>query len=388
MAVNSNYRMPAGFGVACLSLALLTHVARSALPPTAAKPIPVATVAPAEFLPALPGYRFSFPRDHSSHAAFKSEWWYYTGHLEVPGGRRFGYQLTFFRTGVTRKPGGPSRWHVRDLNMAHFAVADEANRRLWYHERLQRPGLGLADARTDRYLVFNGTWEARLAGGVHHLKARSGELAIDLQLRPLKPPVVHGSDGISRKGDCSGCASHYYSLTRLYTAGVLQAGNESWPTRGISWMDHEFGSNQLSEEQVGWDWYSLQMDDGTELMLYHLRRRDGRPVAESSGTYVRADGSWNHLPLQAFAIEPVSRWHSPQTGARYPMSWWVRVPGERLDLTVTPAFEDQELVTTQSTGVTYWEGSVHISGTRAGKPVKGLGYVEMTGYDSRFRPRI
>jgi predicted secreted hydrolase len=344
-------------------------------------------VAAATFQQALPGYHFNFPRDHASHNAYKTEWWYYTGHLEGPNSRRFGFELTFFRFGLDRpspRPEPTSRWRFNDLHLSHFALTDEQTGRFRFFDRLMRPGMGLGVAREDRYEVRTGSWLARLLpDGRHHLRARDGHIALDLVMKPLKAPVIHGHDGVSRKADCEGCASHYYSLTRLETSGIVTLGAERLPVHGQSWMDHEFGSNQLTKDQTGWDWFSLQLKDGSELMLYRLRKQGDQVEKASSGTFVRKDGSWTHLPLSAWKIEPTGSWKSPHTQGTYPMGWHVTVPAEKLDLTVTPVMNDQELVTQGATATTYWEGAVKISGNR-----EGLGYVEMTGYAPTSRPDL
>lgn len=343
------------------------------------------------FVPARPGWQYVFPRDHAAHPAFKTEWWYYTGHLNARDGRRFGYQLTFFRVGVP--PGAPlgaraSRWRAADVHLAHFAITDVGREAFAFHERLQRGGVGLAWALPERYEVVNGSWTARLDGATHRLTARGGGEALDLALTSLKPPVIHGHGGVSRKSACPTCTSHYYSLTRMRTRGTLTVGQAPVAVEGLSWMDHEFGSNQLGEGLAGWDWFSLQLADGSELMLYHLRKEDGSPVGESSGTFVRPDGTWTHLPLDAFSIAPSDAWTSPHTRARYPMGWQVTVPRERLALTIAPVLEDQELRTGESTNETYWEGAATVTGTRGGRAVKGNGYVELTGYAGSFKAHL
>ncbi|MEB3220753.1 MAG: lipocalin-like domain-containing protein [Candidatus Sericytochromatia bacterium] len=343
------------------------------------------------FRPALPGYSYAFPRDHAAHPAFRTEWWYYTGHLATASGRAFGYQLTFFRVGTA--PGlslgvKASPWRSDGVLLAHFAVSDLDAAHFGTAERLQRGGVGLAGAGAAAYDVFVGGWRAWLEGGSHRLTARDARQAIDLTLTPRKPIVIHGRNGVSRKSDCPTCASHYYSLTRLETRGTLALGGENLPVTGTSWMDHEFGSNQLGRREAGWDWFSLQLSDGSELMLYQLRRTDGTPVPQSSGTWVPPVGPPRHLPLAAFDVRPTARWKSPTSGADYPMAWTLRVPGEDLSLTVTPSFERQEWQTPGSTGETYWEGSVKAAGTRGGKPVTAAGYVELTGYARRFAAPI
>lgn len=361
------------------------------LPSGVALAVALQAVTPAafSFTDAVPGYVFTFPADHASHPAYQSEWWYYTGHLDAASGETFGYQLTFFRVGFPPRAAGgrpASRWRFRDLVLAHFAVSDEKRREFRYFERLGRAALGLADARTDRYEVFTGGWQAGLVGNAHRLTARSGGVAIDLTLIPRKPPVVHGQRGVSQKADCAGCSSHYYSLTRLATRGTLERDGVRLAVTGTSWMDHEFGAGKLAPGMPGWDWYSVHLSDDTELMLYHLRGADGLPVPASSGTFVRADGTWRHLPREAFRVTAMGAWPSPHSKAIYPMGWAIEVPVEDLTLTLKPAFSAQELDTTASTGVTYWEGSMSAEGHRSGAPITGRGYVELTGYAAESRP--
>ncbi|HYB72564.1 MAG TPA: lipocalin-like domain-containing protein [Candidatus Sulfotelmatobacter sp.] len=341
-----------------------------------------------EYRRAAPGYRYAFPRDHGAHPDFRTEWWYYTGHLAAEDGRRFGYQLTFFRSGVEQRGANPSRWAARNLYLAHFAVSDVKKGKLHLGERLGREGLGEAGADAAGLEVRIGDWEAVGEGTGQRLRAREGAFAIELRLELVKPPVINGENGISQKAEGAGYASHYYSITRLKTAGTLTADGRSLMVTGQSWMDHEFGSSQLREYQVGWDWFSLQLDNQAELMLYQLRHRDGKTDPYSSGTLVHPDGRAEHLRREDFAIEVLEAWKSPHSGGAYPMRWRVRVPKAGIDVTVTPAFPDQELVTAKSTRVTYWEGTSRVEGTMAGRPVRGDAYVEMTGYAHPFQKRI
>lgn len=338
------------------------------------------------FRQALPGYRFAFPRDHASHPDFKTEWWYYSGHLQTEDGQRFGYQLTFFRVGVDPALRGDSRsrWAVRDLHLAHFALSDLTHRRFQYWERRSRGALDSAGALTKEFKVWNGLWEASGDEKVHHLTASVEGYAIDLTLTLTKPPAIHGSHGVSQKAAGPGRASHYYSLTRMTTDGTLTVAGKRQTVTGSSWMDHEFGSNQLTASQVGWDWFAIQLEDGVELMLYQLRLTDGRSDPHSSGSLIQPDGQVEHLPLSAFELTPQEIWQSPKSGGRYPIRWRIRVPSRRLDLSVRAAFPDQELDTRGSTLVTYWEGSVAISGTADGRSIAGQGYLEMTGYTAPF----
>jgi len=326
------------------------------------------------------GYQYEFPRDHASHEDYGIEWWYYTGNLQAKDGRRFGYQLTFFRVGVARQPVNPSRWAVRNLYMTHLAISDIQRQQFHSFERINRAGIGWAGAATDEYRVWNEDWSARLDGHEHVLSASDGDYKIDLRLGQALPAVIHGENGISQKGPSPGNASHYYSLTRLQTAGRLTVGGESFEVTGLSWMDHEFGTSFLEEEEAGWDWFSIQLDDDRELMLFEIRRGDGQIDPRSSGTLIDRDGRATHIRFGEFALASSDVWRSPASQAEYPTAWTIDLPAYHLKLTARAAFADQELRTTESTGVTYWEGSINIEGAADGKPVSGRGYLEMTGY--------
>jgi predicted secreted hydrolase len=336
---------------------------------------------------AIPGRSFVFPRDHAAHKEFKTEWWYYTGHLFGSNGERFGYQLTFFRSGLRDliEKGSPAG--VENLILAHFALSDEVQKKFVYFERIRREGK-MAGADDARYHVWIDGWQAGLNGRVHHLSARQGPFGIDLQLNSSLPPVVHGQNGVSQKSSGLGKASHYYSLTRMETTGELRVRGEPVKVRGLSWMDHEFGSNQLADDQMGWDWFSIQLRQGTDLMLFQIRKKDGSIEPESSGTLVSGDGSVEHLRLADFDLQSTGKWKSGKSGAVYPMGWRLSVPRAGLELELKPSFPEQELDTRKSTRVVYWEGSVQVRGNQRGKRVEGFGYVEMTGYARAFDRKI
>ncbi len=339
-----------------------------------------------QYQSALPGYTYHFPQDHASHPSYKTEWWYYTGHLKTAQGKRYGYELTFFRVGSDAKqvqPKSTNPWNTNNLYAAHFALSDENNRQFHYSEKLNRAGLNVAGARTDTYYTWNELWSVEQLGDKMLLRADSpdGKQDIHLLLSSEKAPVIHGLNGVSQKASCKGCASHYYSLTRLKTEGVLFLDGKATPVTGLSWMDHEFGSNQLAANQKGWDWFSVQFNDNTELMLYLLRQDNGAIDPNSSGTWVDLNGESHHLTLNDFTVKTTGQsWTSPATKGKYPMGWQVSVPSQRLNFSVTPAFQNQELFTKGSTGVAYWEGSAIAQGSRYGKPITGQAYVEMTGY--------
>ena len=332
---------------------------------------------------AAPGYDWAFPRDHGSHPAYRIEWWYYTGNLEAAGGRRFGYQVTFFRVGVDPAPENPSRWAVRDLFMAHLALTDIAGRRHLTAERLDRGSLGWAGARTGTLDVWNGDWRAALSGEHHRLEAREGDFGLELLLEPARDAIRHGLDGFSRKGAAAGNASHYYSITRMPTTGRVLLDGEWLEVAGSSWMDHEFGTSFLEPGQVGWDWFSVQLDDGSDLMVFQLRRADGQPDENSAGTWIDRGGEPLTLARDAVRLLPGRRWSSPASGAAYPVEWRIELPARRVRLDVVAALDAQELHTDASTGVTYWEGAIDVRGQIGDRPVSGRGYLEMTGYAGR-----
>ena len=378
-AVRLTERHPLRFVLAAFVLAVLG--ADVGAVPESASPAP-------EFRPALPGYQFRFPRDHGTHDDFQTEWWYYTGHLKARDGRTFGYQVTFFRRAAAHAAArNPSRWALRHIYFAHFAVTDESGRRFRFSEKISRAGIGKAGAQAGRLAVWIDDWGAEAEEETHGIRASDGGMALRLRLAPEKPPVIHGAEGISRKGEAPGEASHYYSFSRMQTDGTLTLDGTTVPVTGESWMDHEFGSNQLGEAQIGWDWFSLQMADRTELMIYRIRRRDGSIDAASGGTWIRTDGSSIPLAREAIAVTALDHWRSPQSGALYPARWRISVPSLGLAVEVTPTIPDQELVTRASTQVTYWEGSVTVQGEREGRSVTGAGYAELTGYAAPLRGR-
>lgn len=345
------------------------------------------------FVPAQEGYRYTFPRDHGSHDDFRTEWWYYTGNLVSNDGRPFGYQLTFFRRSIPQEQVKtlPSRWSITQLYLAHFAVSDLKNGRFHVFEKLSRAGVGKAGAEAERLHVWIDRWRAQSFQAdmaSQTLQASDDDLEIDLTVVPEKAPVIHGKGGVSRKGAAVGQASHYYSLTRLATSGRISLGNESFNVTGTSWMDHEFGSADLGKDLVGWDWFSIQLADHTELMLYRMRRSDGSPDPVSSGTFIEQDGRVQHLTLGEFMLDPITTWTSPASKARYPSTWRLSIPSKGLSLALIPRMAEQELTTNRSTQVIYWEGAIEASGTVGGKPIAGRGYMELTGYAERFSKKL
>jgi predicted secreted hydrolase len=360
---------------AALLLSLLASVPFA--PPSAAQ----------GFRSAEPGYEFSFPRDHGSHPEYRTEWWYYTGHLRTSSGKRYGFEVTFFRVGIAAPaaPGaatGGSRWDLRHLMPAHFAITDVNGKSFRYYEKLNRASPFTADAALGRLEVFNEGWRATTnADGSWRLIAAEGKDSLDLTLRARKPPAIQGENGISVKAEAAGYASHYYSMTRLEVSGTVNGERCS----GQAWMDHEFGSSALRENQQGWDWFSIQLDNEAEVMLYVIRRKDGTPDVTSAGSLIASDGRVIHINRAQMKVTPLGQWKSKKSGATYPMGWRVELPSFGIRLTLQPLLRDQELITRGSTAVTYWEGAVDVDGSFGGVAVSGEGYVEMTGYDRAFK---
>jgi predicted secreted hydrolase len=334
------------------------------------------------FKPLDPSQKISFPKDDGAHEDSRVEWWYVTGQLDTASGKRLGYQLTFFRIGVADDASPRvSAFAARDLHLAHFARTDVTGGKAGtfrFAERLHRDGPGAAYARTGRLGVANEDWRLEELGGKLVLFARDGGDELSLVLTPEKAPVLHGPNGISRKGPEPEAISRYVSRTRLDSAGWWTTGGASEAVTGLSWFDHEWGSGSIGRETQGWDWFALHLHDGRDLMLYRLRGAAGSGTPFSSGTLVERDGTSVPLGAADFTIEETARWKSARSGATYPARWTLRVPKAGPALDVVPLFPDQELVTEKSTRVTYWEGACDVK-TLAGAPA-GRAYVEMTGY--------
>ncbi len=352
-----------------------------------------------EFKRALPGKVFSFPQDHFSHPEFKTEWWYYSGHLQsqAQDKKPYGYQLTFFRSALRGETKNQkSKWSIQNLYFAHLALTDESKKKFEYREKISRGSLGEAGALTYKkearpFRVWIEDWSAELKGlGMreHLLKGGNADFGIELTLVPEKNPVIHGQNGISQKAECEGCASHYYSISRLKTEGKMFLRGKEFPAQGISWMDHEFGSSQLREYQVGWDWFSIQLDNQVEFMFYQIRHKDGKIDPYSSGTIIFLDGRYQHLSKEQFQIEVLDQWKSRKSGATYPSKWRIKLPSHHIELSLASTVNDQELITKESTRVTYWEGSIKVGGKYRGNPIKGVGYVELTGYSKSLSGKI
>jgi predicted secreted hydrolase len=348
--------------------------------------------------PADPAHRWELPRDHHAHPDHRNEWWYFTGTLAVVDdpARRLGYQLTFFRAGLSPEPPAlDSAWAASQAVMGHAAVTELRSGKHVFSEVLWRaaPLLGGFGAPADPVLAWArapagtpGRWTLRLEDGAFRLAMRDDArgIALDLVARPSKPLVLQGPNGYSRKAAEEGYASLYASYTRLATEGTVTVGGETLRVRGESWMDQEVGSSQLAPAQVGWDWFSLRLADGRDLMLYVLRRADGS-VDWRNGTLVAPGGASRVLAPEEWSVSALSTWRSPR-GVTYPARWRIEVPGEGLRLVAAPEVAGAENRSALAGGISYWEGPVRLTG--ADGRAAGEGYVELTGYGEGTRPPL
>jgi len=350
---------------------------------------------------------FVFPEDHGPHPDYRTEWWYVTGSLEGEDGQLLGYQFTLFRSAIAPQPRDTrSAWGTNQIYLGHVAVTDAATGRHIHSERFARGAGGLAGAQVSPFRVWLEGWELASAaypswgsgapppmsgaippaggapGDSHdaifplRLRAADVELELDLRLEPGKGMVLQGDRGYSRKGSRPGNASYYYSYPRMPTTGTLRAGERTYRVTGSSWMDREWSTSALEAGHTGWDWFALQLDSGSELMIYQLRWSDGLADPLSKGILVRPDGSTRLLASGDWTLEVLDQWTSPVDGAVYPAGWRIRIPSEALDFQVTPLVEDQEM----NVIIRYWEGAVAVAGREGGRPLSGRGYVELTGY--------
>jgi predicted secreted hydrolase len=368
---------------------LLLASCAPATSPSASVEVPelqaIGSTVPAGFSVADGSRPLSFPNDFGAHEDFRTEWWYYTGNLATPDGRPFGFELTIFRVGLlppTAEVPTTSKWYGRSIYFAHFALSDIQADQFHAFERYSRPGPGLAGAQPDPYKVWLEDWNiTQQSPGVYRLQAEQDGIQIDLALNDEMGVILHGENGYSRKGKDPGNASYYFSQPRLRTEGTVQVDGKSYQVSGLTWMDHEFSTSVLDPDQIGWDWFSLQLDDGPALMLYQLREKDGKVSDASSGTYVDAQGNAHPIQLSDFKINVKEEWRSPHTQAMYPSAWEIQLNQPDCLLQASPLMADQEV---HFPAVTYWEGAVRFEGTCEGRAVSGKGYIELTGYGGKL----
>ena len=313
-----------------------------------------------------PSQHYEFPRDHFSHPDYRTEWWYYTGNLQAADGHRFGFELTFFRQRLQLSKTMSGTWRPDEIYLAHLALSDLDGRQFYYTERLNRAGPGLAGVNLPKQRIWNGNWWVQWEpGGPQELTAVCGRFTLQLHLTPRKPVAIQTLEA----------AVHYLSFTRIGASGELKLNGRSYRVNGLAWMDHEF-FNEETYWRAGWDWFSIQLDTGEEFMFYNWRTKP----ADSSATYVNREGKVQYLDGASFHLVPVDWWQSSRSGARYPVAWNISVPALGLQLSQRTALKDQELFSTNSISPTYWEGAVTYTGRIHSQPVRGVGYLEMTGY--------
>lgn len=337
----------------------------------------------AEWFRVQPGVQFDFPKDHGSHPDYQTEWWYATGQVSDNDGNEFGYQFTIFRFGINPDSNNEevnlTPYH---LLAGHVAITGINDQKFMKAERIRRAGAGFAEAVESHLHSWIGDWEI-----VHDeddtlsitATDQDNGFSIQLQLDPVKSPTFHGDNGYSQKGDEVGNASAYYSWTRLKTSGQLKIGDITYEVNGTSWFDHEYGSSQLGKGVAGWDWFSIHFDDKSELMLYQLRKEEGGAIPQSSATIVKKNGDVITVNQEDWTLTPLSFWKSEETGANYPIKWQLEIPKHQIDVRIEARVKHTEMVTKESTNVTYWEGPIHTSGTHT-----GTGYMELTGYAEIF----
>jgi predicted secreted hydrolase len=349
-------------------------------------PLSPGEAADAGFAQVLTPRTFRFPQDQGPHPEFRQEWWYVTGNLDGAGGERFGFQLTFFRvalappgTALQAAPDArPSPWRAREIYTAHFALTDVAGGQFHYAQKWSRAALSLAGSQAEPFAVWLDDWSIRAVPGAQaswRLRAATPEYGLSLDLSPLTPPVLNGHAGLSLKSSERGSASYYYSLPRIAAHGELTRNGRTVPVHGLAWLDREWGSGNLGSREVGWDWFGLQLADGTALMFYAMRNADGSRDPASSGTWIERDGQFRELQSTQVQLTEGGRWDSPR-GGRYPQRWHLVIASLGLDLSITPVLASQELGTVPR----YWEGAADVSGTRQGARIDGRGYVELVGY--------
>ncbi len=408
--------------LAAVGFICAAHVAYAAGAPVSDLDVIRGSAATDGFARALAPRTFEFPRDHGPHPEFRHEWWYVTGNLDSADGRRFGFELTIFRVGlapvggvgsgagsagadgsgvasanaggaaprvgtaavgapgVSADAAGASAWRTRQVYAAHFAITDVARGEFKFAEKYSRAALGLAGAQAEPFRVWVDDWvlgsppsSSATSRWTLHASGQGYELILDADL--LGPPVLNGDHGLSRKSAEPGAASYYYSIPRIAVHGKVVRDRVSSDVHGLAWLDREWGSGSLGAKEQGWDWFALQLQDGSALMFYALRNHDGTRDPNSAGTWVDPAGRTQSLSTDQVMIDVSDHWTSPR-GGRYPSRWRVRVPAVGVDVEVRPVLANQEL----GTKPRYWEGAVDLRGVREGHDATGRGYVELVGY--------
>ena len=327
----------------------------------------------------LPPLHMVFPRDHGAHPQRRTEWWYITGQAQA-GDRIFGFQVTFFRSRVDATQSMRSKFAAKQILFAHAAVTDVQGAKLWHDDRIARAGMDIALAAEDDARLRLRDWSLVREGDAWHALVPAAGFALDLRCAATQPALLQGRQGLSRKGPREDQASYYYSLPQLAVAGRLSLQGRDFQVSGKAWMDHEWSDEYLAAEAVGWDWIGMNLDDGSALMGFRIRRKDGSTLWDG-GAFRSAKGELYVASPGETEFRPQRRWTSALSGASYPVEWTVRTPADIY--TVRAVIDNQELDSRNSTGAIYWEGLADLIDSQ-GRRV-GRGYLEMTGYAGRLR---
>ena len=328
---------------------------------------------------ALPPRRMEFPRDHGAHPGLRTEWWYITGQAQA-GDRLFGFQVTFFRSRVDATQDMQSQFAAKQILFAHAAVTDVQGGKLWHDDRIARAGFGIAEAATEDARLRLRDWSLLREGDAWRAVVPASGFALDLRCAATQPVLLQGRQGLSRKGPLDQQASYYYSHPQLAVSGKLSLQGKDFQVTGKAWMDHEWSDEYLASEAVGWDWIGMNLDDGSALMGFRIRRKDGSTLWDG-GAFRSAKGDVYIASPGETEFRPKRKWTSAASNATYPVEWTVRTPADFY--TVRAVVDNQELDSRGSTGAIYWEGLADLldsNGRRVGR-----GYLEMTGYASKLR---
>jgi predicted secreted hydrolase len=344
------------------------------------------------YLSATGPREFVFPDDHGPHPGFRTEWWYYTGNVFTEEGRQFGYQFTIFRSQLNPPDSGEvgtaqgSDWNTDQLYLGHFAISDVEEENHVFDERYSRGAAGLAGAQVEPYEVWLEDWTIERIDTqnsddknfpVRIAATMENGSAINFEITPDKPLTLQGEEGFDKKGPEEGNASYYLSFTRMDTEGTVTLDGREFEVDGQSWMDHEWSTSALDREQEGWDWFSLQLSNGFDLMYYQLRNRDGSVSTFTTGSLIGPNGEKTTITPEDVNLEVRNRWESQHCGANYPTEWVMEIPGQNVRLELATLFDDQEM----DVSVRYYEGTLDVDGTMNGEEISGQGFIEMTGYD-------
>lgn len=322
--------------------------------------------------------QFVFPQDHGSHEGFRNEWWYVTGNVKDADGHRFGFQVTFFRISTAPQDGvgAVTVWDSNQLWMVHVAVSDIDGGQHYHDRRLVRQAAGLAGQQFNPFRIWAEDWsiEGRSDGAFPWtIDLGNKEFHLQLTVSPLKPHMLQGDRGLSQKGKELGNASYYYSFPRLGVAGSIRVNGKKSVVDGLGWLDREWSTSALDDDQVGWDWFSLQFNDHRDLMFYRLRTNDGGVSATTEGSVSDSKGIKLRLASADVDLQALRHWTSA-SGRRYPVEWRMKVEGMKT-FVVEALLDSQEM----SGPVVYWEGAVSIRDEETSEHL-GYGYLEMTGY--------